>query len=525
MNISRTPFRHAALAVATLGLAACSDRLPTQGGSPAPGAVSRTRIDCVAQVRSGELRCNTPGTAAARANVILGGQGTRVLLASKGTVYDSATTTLQSQVTVQNLLAQPLGTPDGTAVTGVNVFFASGPTVQAGQGSVEVLADSVGTFTATGQLYYHYPQIVAPGAVSSPRAWRFSVPPSVIEFTFTVFVETRLQAESGVLRFTRVDPHPGSSTVRLEDVWSPNGRLVVAVGSWSNPVTGADDGVVTRSTDGGASWTADTIAGAAFKSVWGTSTASVWAVGTGGGIFRSADGGVSWTNVAPPAATRFNFNGVWASPAGTVFVAGMEQQPVTSQLAGVVLSSTDGGATWSKTQTTPSTGDRLLFDVWGSSAAELWIGGAEVSNVGVVNGFVMHSTDGGATWSEQSLARQTASLVAAVWAAPGAGVYAAGGLSYLGPQVGILLHSAGGGTWSTEPLTGPDGASEFTGVWGAGPGDVYVSGGAGMIQRWTGSRWVALASGTTEHLLGIFGTSSRDVWAVGLHGAILHGVR
>jgi photosystem II stability/assembly factor-like uncharacterized protein len=208
-----------------------------------------------------------------------------------------------------------------------------------------------------------------------------------------------------------------------------------------------------------------------------------------------------------------------------VFVVGMEQQPATNQLAGVVLSSTDGGATWSKRQPTPAAGERYLFDVWGSGDAELWIVGAELPGNGTVNAFVMHSADGGATWSEQSLARQAASVLEAVWAAPGAGVFAAGGLSYLGPQVGILLHSASGATWNTEPLTGPDGSTEFTGVWGAGPHDVYVSGGAGMIQRWTGSRWVSLASGTTEHLLGIFGTSERDVWAVGLHGAILHGVR
>lgn len=525
MIISRTPFRRAALAVATLGLAACSDRLPTQGASPVPGTVSRTRIDCVARVHGGEVRCGAPGAGAARANLILGGQGTRVLLASKGTAYDSATSTLQSQVTVQNLLAQPLGTPDGTAVTGVNVFFASGPTVRAGQGSVQVLADSVGAFTAAGQPYYHYPQIVAPGAVSAPRAWRFLVPASVIEFTFSVFVETRLQAESGVLRFTRVDPQPGTSTVALEDVWSPDGQRVLAVGGWNNPVSGVTDGVVTRSADGGASWVSDTVPGAALKAVWGTSATDVWAVGAGGGVFRSADGGATWTDVAPPTSTGFTFNGVWASSAGTVFVVGLELQPVTNRLAGVVLSSTDGGATWSKTQTTPSTGDRFLIDVWGSGDAELWAGGAEISNVGVVNGFVMHSTDGGATWGEQSLERETASVIGAVWAAPGAGVYAAGGLAYLGPQVGVLLHSASGATWSTEPLTGPDGASEFTGVWGAGPGDVYVSGGAGMIARWTGSRWVSLASGTTEHLLGIFGTSNRDVWAVGLHGAILHGVR
>jgi hypothetical protein len=37
--------------------------------------------------------------------------------------------------------------------------------------------------------------------------------------------------------------------------------------------------------------------------------------------------------------------------------------------------------------------------------------------------------------------------------------------------------------------------------------------------------YLRLASGTMDHLTGVFGTSSTNAWAVGFNGAILHGVR
>jgi photosystem II stability/assembly factor-like uncharacterized protein len=166
------------------------------------------------------------------------------------------------------------------------------------------------------------------------------------------------------------------------------------------------------------------------------------------------------------------------------------------------------------------------MDIWGSTDMDIWAGGVEQAvATGKLNGYVEHSTDGGETWSRRSLDPAMISVVQAVWAAPGAGVYLAGGLSYDGPQRGVLLHSADNGlTWTPEPLP-QTGASEITGIWGAGPRGIYVTGDHGTVLRWNGSSWAVLSSGTGEDLMGIFGTSLRDVWITGTHGTVLHGVR
>jgi hypothetical protein len=126
-------------------------------------------------------------TGAFRAH-LLGGQETYVKLTSAGTAFDGGTQILSSNVTVQNLLRENVGTTDGSTVTGVDVFFAADPTVTSGSGSVAVNADGVGTFTATNQPYYHYDQILAPYEISASRAWAFQLTGSVTTFEFTVYV-------------------------------------------------------------------------------------------------------------------------------------------------------------------------------------------------------------------------------------------------------------------------------------------------------------------------------------------------
>ena len=852
MNLVRSIARRAPRGVpfaAVLLLAACSDRIPTQAAAPAPGDLSRTRIDCVARVQSREVRCGGPAGGGPAGNLILGGQNTKVRLASSGTAFDSATSTLESSVTVQNLLGQDMGTPDGTTVTGVNVFFAAGPTVQAGAGGVEVLADSLGTFTATNQPYYHYPEILAPRGTSQPRPWRFVVSPTVVSFTFSVFVETRLAAESGVLRWTRVNGSAG--WIALHDVWGSSPRNVFAVGgtgtvlhfdgqSWAamprattqhlgtvtgsgpydvwaagistivhydgnrwrvvqdsapgmtvdemaapraghawavgwrrNPVTGRDDGmirrttstgaqwtetapadtvskylsgvfavsdshlyvagyrwntalgryealalrttdagatwaetvlphgaerglfsvwadsaghaymageqvdpvtgvqagVVLRSADGGASWSAVTlpyvrdrqlwsvwgaadsavyaggqqrdtngdwngvlfrssdhgatwaevpgswelaatglwgsgpadvyVAGsgslqhfdgtawslaqgesaldgyfedawspdgkvvvavgggtlarsvdggatwstppftdpevAGLRAVWGMSPSELWAVGSQGTnsrqpVLHSLDGGVSWSRVYPAPVQARMLNGVWGSSAGTVFMVGMQADPATGISVGVILRSSSGGVGWANAVTAPSPNGRYLYDIWGSTDTDLWVAGAEWHNASAeLSGLMLHSTDGGVTWSEHPIARATAEELVGVWAGPGAGVYAVGNRTNPanGRKMAVLLHSVdAGATWVAErTATAPRNDFRFTGVWGSGPANVYVAGSFGTVLRWNGSSWLDLASGSRDELLGIFGSSPGDVWATGLHSTILHGVR
>lgn len=527
MIFTRTSSARGALALAAIGLAACSDRIPTRDAEIATSGLSRTRIDCVASVRAGELRCGGPSSTG-RGNVILGGQGLNVRLASSGTSYDGQTATLQSSVTVQNLLAQAMGTPDGVAVTGVNVFFASGPIVQDGTGTVEVLADSAGTFTAAGQPYYHYPQIVAPGATSAAQTWRFSVPATVSSFTFTVYVETRLRAENAVLRLAPILWSPADSVAAdadLNDVWSDGEGLVLAVGGRIDPMTAVDGALVARSADGGASWTATELPYSHLHAVWGGPGGEAWAVG-GASIIHSTDGGVTWSSVAPATANTAIYTGVWGNSTGKVFVAGTELDAGTGRFKGVLLASADSGVTWSRTEIVDGTDQRFLQDLWGTSDTELWVAGlASIPSFSNLHPLVLHSTDAGVTWDTASVSDSLMTVPNAIWAAPGAGVYMSGGHSVPGGQSGVLLYSADGVTWTTEQTMPPTMNNEITGVWGTGPDNVYMVSGEGTVRQWNGAAWTNLSSGTSAILMGIFGTSARDVWAVGYDGTIVHGTR
>ena len=187
---------HCLCAIALVSLldlvAGCSERGPGMGPS-----VTGQLVACMADVHNATLSCRTPGAptvaqsgSGISGDVIVGGQGTNVELSSTNVGYNAATGIFQADVTVQNLMTQILGTPDGSAVTGVNVFFYSGPNVVAGSGEVSVAnADGVGTFTGTFQPYFLYNEALATGQRSALKTWEWTVPSTVVRFAFQVLVD------------------------------------------------------------------------------------------------------------------------------------------------------------------------------------------------------------------------------------------------------------------------------------------------------------------------------------------------
>jgi hypothetical protein len=182
-------------------LAACTDRDALSPTPPAPEGIALARLDCRVSVAQATLQCSPAAlsTGGALGQKIIGNQDIYVKLASSGTSYDSGTEILQSNVTVQNLISQSMGT-DGLTVSGVNVFFASGPTTTSGSGTVTVAnADGTGTFTGANQPYFLYNQILTPYEISAARNWQFNVPSSVVTFGFTLYVATDLLNENVAL--------------------------------------------------------------------------------------------------------------------------------------------------------------------------------------------------------------------------------------------------------------------------------------------------------------------------------------
>jgi len=203
MNL-RTSIRRTWPALALPLLAACADRDPLLPPAAVPlPATTMATLHCTVSVAEMKMSCvDASAGSGPRATKLLGGQDKYVKLASSGTSYDGGTQILSSNVTVQNLLQQAIGTTDGSTVTGVDVFFAAGPDVTSGGGgsSVSVFnADGTGTFTATNQPYFHYAQILGTYQISSARNWQFQITGSVSTFTFTVYVAAPMVNESASL--------------------------------------------------------------------------------------------------------------------------------------------------------------------------------------------------------------------------------------------------------------------------------------------------------------------------------------
>ncbi|MBB4638317.1 RCC1 domain-containing protein [Longimicrobium terrae] len=182
-------------------LAACADSTPVapvEAGAPAP----LVRMDCTASVRARSLRCEPGqgGAAGVSTNLIVGGQGVYVRMGSANTAYDGSAI-FQADVTVQNLLGQPMGTTDGVTVDpgGIQVFFASGPAVTSGTGSVEVdNEDGTADFLGGDAPYFRYVERLTTEQTSAARQWRFSVPATVQTFAFSVYVSAPVPQQNAL---------------------------------------------------------------------------------------------------------------------------------------------------------------------------------------------------------------------------------------------------------------------------------------------------------------------------------------
>lgn len=212
----RSALARAACASVALLAVACSDdiiapaaQLPSPE-NPAPGGPSQ-ELTCVASVRAATITCQTPAPSVGGASaVIFGGQNSYVRMISSNTAMDAGTGVFSADVAVQNLLPQTIGSADGVTVDpkGIQVFYASGPTVTAGGGSVEVAnEDGTGQFLGEDTEYYQYQQLLASGATSATKPWRWNVAAGVESFTFKVYVSTVVTPS---LIITEVMPNPGA---------------------------------------------------------------------------------------------------------------------------------------------------------------------------------------------------------------------------------------------------------------------------------------------------------------------------
>jgi hypothetical protein len=227
--------RAASASVLLLGFwaAACTDS-PTETAKPGNGPELTARdpnaqtvtLICQASRSKLNVSCAGPQQAGAGkggpvADIVYGGQNLFVTVTSSNVAYNSGTGRFTFDMTLKNLLQQPIGTTDGStlAPTGVRVFFSAGPTVTGGSGVAAVLPDGFATFTAGGQSFYQYDQILSQNQTSAIKLWTIIIAPTVDTFTFLLLISAPVQYPGGYIEINGQLPgasfgslHPGSAT-------------------------------------------------------------------------------------------------------------------------------------------------------------------------------------------------------------------------------------------------------------------------------------------------------------------------
>jgi hypothetical protein len=365
----------AALSAAGLWLAACAE----SSAPTAPKNLFRTElITCQASVSAGTLDCAASQPQATQQagrgmsfDLVFGGQGALVRLASTGTAYNSGTQTFSSNVTVENLISQAMNTANGTTpdTGGVKVFFNSGPTVTGGTGTVTVAnADGSETVTASNQAFFKYSSgaLLASGATTAAKSWQFSVPTTVTTFTFQVFVTTRLPDELSALVALGLSRSPSAVTI------APGGSGTTTVTLTRTNFTGA----VTLSLSGAPSGVTGSFSPASPTGTSSTLTLNVGSAVTPGDYPLTVTG--TGTGIGGTRSTRLTLT-VGTAGSGNV-TADFSSCPVDQRPVWVAAQNATGP--WTRVS---GVGDVFNFTIGsnGGGLAYVVLGAGDVSTVTV----------------------------------------------------------------------------------------------------------------------------------------------
>jgi hypothetical protein len=195
-----------------VGLISCRDTVDPREPKPVPQVqeqeatvtVTVLELTCTLSYsgeEKGEVHCGEPGGGAdgMRQSDGESRRGVYVTWLPSNLVRDTASETWSFRASVRNLLAQPIGTLDGTTATGSKLVVTHGPVATRGSGDVWIAnADGTADFTVPNQPYFNYPWIGQPQQMSPYRELKLNVPNTVTEVTIGIAISTDFPAEHDV---------------------------------------------------------------------------------------------------------------------------------------------------------------------------------------------------------------------------------------------------------------------------------------------------------------------------------------
>jgi len=295
----------------------------------------------------------------------------------------------------------------------------------------------------------------------------------------------------------------GTTWVQRVNTSGPGNRVTSI--SCPGPTTcfaGGPFGIIVSTTDG-TTWNTHTVNGSP-DGISCPATTTCTVVGLNGGIQKTSDGGGTWTaqNSGPTSAL---FDASCATASTCVVVGGgyYYNEP------GAILTTTDRGATWVAQQRQLN---QRLDSVSCPTTSLCLAVGFDSSSTGGNAAVILRSTDGGASWSPQSLAF-TATYLFGVSCSSASTCVAVG-------RNEILTTTDGGATWT---LRSP--AATLLAVSCPSPTTCYAVGSQGeIIATKDGQTWTAQNSRTSAYLSSISCPTASTCYALSPQGAVFDTV-
>jgi hypothetical protein len=208
--------------------AACTDQGTPLAPTPPPVSgtpgtpVTVQVVDCHGDRQSLTVTCAPPssGAAGSGADIIVGGQHLYVNVMTTGVGYNAGTGEFTFNTRLQSLIEQEMGTTDGVSLdpNGIRIFFHQLPAVVTGSGAIAVVGDGTATFTAAGQPFYQYNEIVDHNEISASKVWTLTMPTTVTTFDFKLYVSAPVPHPNGYITLNGQLPgyyvgsmHPGDA--------------------------------------------------------------------------------------------------------------------------------------------------------------------------------------------------------------------------------------------------------------------------------------------------------------------------
>jgi photosystem II stability/assembly factor-like uncharacterized protein len=252
---------------------------------------------------------------------------------------------------------------------------------------------------------------------------------------------------------------------------------------------------------------------------WACGSYSVDGVGTASRILRTVDGGATWT-VAKQ----------WTSLGSKADVQRLMQVDFVSSTTGwatgwgydagagdwgyVVLKTVDAGSTWSITRF--GDGRAEISTMTFTTATEGWLATATLANYHPAT--IWKTTDGGGTWVAQT--SKDGATITDLAASAAGDCYACGQTQGQPDWVGFVLHSADGGATWTQEYTQDTVKPAAVGF--ASTTAVAVGAGALFLSRDSATgAWTQFAPGVRTNLTNVKFYDSSLGWAVGWKSTIL----